>query len=164
VPRDRAMQMIESARALTPYKLWQGRIGTLINMFGAASGRAYLAALPENEALRFYDSLAADPILGPQRFRMGRSKFVEMLSTTRARGHALRQPGYGGEVLAHDGLSALALPILFRGRPIGTINTTWLREALSPEAFAERYLPRIRNCRDKISAALLEAAETASSE
>ena len=162
VPREHAMQMIESARALTPYKLWQGRIGTLINMFGAASGRAYLAALPANEALALFRRLADEPVLGPGRFRMDEAGFRSMLATTRARGHALREPGYGGEVLAHDGLAALALPILFHGRPVGTINTTWLRDSLSAPAFAQRYLPRIRACRDRIGAALVAASGTRS--
>lgn len=158
VPRERAMQMIESARALTPYKLWQGRIGTLINMFGAASGRAYLAALPEAEALAYFHRLAKDPLLGPGRFRMKEGTFRAMLAETRARGHALRQPGYGGEILDHDQLAALALPILFRGRPVGTINTTWLRASLPPNQFAERYEAAIRACRDRIGRALTEAA------
>ena len=158
VPRERAMQMIESARALTPYKLWQGRIDTLINMFGAASGRAYLAGLPEAEAMAQFERLAEDPVLGPGRFRMDRAAFTAMLTETRARGYALRQPGYGGEILAHDGLAALALAIRYRGRPVGTINTTWLREFMSPEAFAARQHDRILKCRDRIEKALAEAS------
>lgn len=158
VPRERAMQMVESARALTPYKLWQGRIGTLINMFGAASGRAWLAALPDTEALAIFRALADEPILGPGRFRMNRAAFLAMLAETRARGHALRQPGYGGEILAHDQLAALALPIRFRARPVGTINTTWLRESLTAEEFTARYLKRIALCRDRIEAALERVA------
>ncbi|MCC6001248.1 MAG: helix-turn-helix domain-containing protein [Pararhodobacter sp.] len=160
VPRERAMLMIESARALTPYKLWQGRIGTLINMFGAASGRAWLAALPQAEALELHRRLADDPALGPGRFRMDEAAFLVMLAETRARGYALRQPGYGGEILAHDQLSALALPIRFQGRPVGTINTTWLRDSLTAPDFAARYLNRIRLCRDRIEAALTAAAAT----
>lgn len=160
VPRERAMQMIESARALTPYKLWQGRIGTLINMFGAASGRAYLAALPEDEAMVRFHRLADEPVLGPGRFRMDEAGFRAMLAETRARGHALRQPGYGGEVLDHDELAALALPILFRGQPVGTINTTWLRAYLPPDQFAARYGSAIRACRDRIGMALIAASDT----
>lgn len=157
VPRERAMQMVESARALTPYKLWQGRIGTMINMFGAASGRAYLTALPEDEALMLFDQLADDPVLGPGRFRMDKPAFRAMLTETRRRGYALRQPGYGGEILAHDGLAALALPIMFRGRPVGTMNTTWLRDLMTSDEFAHQQLGRIRACNARIEQAL-EAA------
>ncbi|WP_209428516.1 IclR family transcriptional regulator C-terminal domain-containing protein, partial [Pararhodobacter sp. SW119] len=157
VPRDRAMQMVESARALTPYKLWQGRIGTLINMFGAASGRAYLAALPEREALSHFERLADDPVLGPGRFRMDKPAFLAMLVETRSRGYALRQPGYGGEILAHDGLAALALPIMFRGRPVGTMNTTWLRDLMTTDEFAGRQLDQIRACSLRIQQALVDA-------
>lgn len=158
VPRARAMQMIESARALTPYKLWQGRIGTLINMFGAASGRAYLSALPQDEALALFNRLADDPVLGPGRFRMDEGAFLAMRAETRARGYALRQPGYGGEILDHDQLAAMAVPIMFRGRPAGTINTTWLRDSLSAEVFAARFVEPISACRDRIEQALAAAA------
>ncbi len=158
VPRARAMQLIESARSLTPYKLWQGRIGTLINMFGAASGRAYLSALPGDEALALFDQLADDPVLGPGRFRLDRDSFLAMLAEARARGYALRQPGYGGEILAHDQLAALSVPIRFRGRPAGTINTTWLRDSLTADRFAARFLPAVSLCRDRIEQALAQAA------
>lgn len=160
VPRDRAMKMVESARALTPYKLWQGRIGTLINMFGAASGRAYLTALPEEEACAVFDRLADDPVLGPARFRMDRTAFVAMLAETRSRGYALRQPGYGGEILDHDGLAALALPIMFRGRPVGTMNTTWLRGPMTSEDFADRHFDKIKTCNEHIQNALEKAGTT----
>ena len=157
VPRDRAMQMIESARALTPYKLWQGRIGTLINMFGAASGRAYLAALPENEALILFERLADDPVLDPARFRMDRRAFLTMLAETRSRGYALRQASYGGEILAHDGLAALALPVMFACRPVGTMNTTWLRDLMTADDFAHRHIVSIRACNERIQQALADA-------
>jgi IclR family mhp operon transcriptional activator len=120
-------------------------------------GRAYLAYCPAAERDRVLrrlqnsdkpeDRLARDP-----------QRFDKVLAETRAGGYATRDPVYAGGFYGHppyhDGLAAIAVPLVDRSRVQGSINILWISSAFSVQDFAARHLADLQAAAREIVDAL----------
>lgn len=58
------------------------------------------------------------------------------------RAGAFRGGDYLGETVEHDGLLALAVPVLYKKSVVAVINSQWNSKAHDESEFAERYLSK----------------------
>ena len=120
-------------------------------------GRAYLGWCPEKERevilrkLRKSDNpldrLARDP-----------RGLDRILSETRRRGYATRDPSFVGGSYSgppgYDGLASIAVPLCDGARVHGSINILWIRTALTVEECARRHLTDLKAAASDIVSSL----------
>jgi IclR family transcriptional regulator, mhp operon transcriptional activator len=153
VPAGDHMLIAETSQTQTPFLIKAGGIGRSVNWLLSAVGRAYLAHCPDKEregiiaklgnSERPEDHLAHEP-----------ARLARILAETRHRGYGIRDPGFVGGFYGtapqDDGLAAIALPLLDRGRVHGAINILWVKTAFSIEDFARRHLADLQNATREI--------------
>jgi IclR family mhp operon transcriptional activator len=160
VPVGDHMERRETTRAHTPFRApvasrdpYRFRVGWLMT----AVGRAYLAWCPEKERERIlerlrksdkpWDRLARDP-----------KRLDKILSDTRRRGYATRDPGFVGATYDNpsydDGLAAIAVALSDGTRAYGSINMLWIRTVFTVEEFASRYLADLQGAAHEIVTSL----------
>jgi len=85
-------------------------------------------------------------------------RFDKVLAETRAGGYATRDPvyagGFYGHAPYHDGLAAIAVPLVDRSRVHGSINILWISSAFSVQDFAARHLADLQAAAREIVDAL----------
>lgn len=150
IDRDR-MLLVDSTRPLSPFHLYRGVVNRPVSMFGSATGQSCLASMSDGEIAEVHRRTASDPHWGLGRFRMSLPEFMRYIEKTRERGYGVRLPGYNGETVLDDGLAAIAVPIFIEGRPAGAATLIWARVFKAPEAFAEEYLPALRQTAEAIN-------------
>jgi IclR family transcriptional regulator, mhp operon transcriptional activator len=155
VPAGDHMERRETSQAHTPFFLptHSTRVGQSIGWLLTGVGRAYLASCPEQERQDILaklrrsenpdDRLARDP-----------KRLDRILTETRQRGYGTRDPtftGWGhGNPPRDDGLAAIAVPLLDRGKVHGAINILWLKNAFTIEGFAAMHLADLRTAAGEI--------------
>lgn len=149
VPRLTHMEVIEATAPRSYFHhIELGPVGFQVNMLLSATGRAYLAFCPEEERDAMLDRLRHSQRSGDKMARD--SKWVgEIISVTRQRGYAVRDPRFGGNfdlTRRHydDGRDSLAVPV-FNGRKVAAcVNLTWIRRVTTRAEIVENYLGQIR--------------------
>lgn len=156
------MQLRESSRLRSYFSLHRLSIGFRINMALSAPGRAYLAFCPERERRAIISQLrvAKDPGL---REVGGEEALQRIVGETRSRGFGTRDPRWGGHVSQpkseyDDGLMAIAVPILVRGRAIGCINLVWIARLFKPGQIVREHLADLQEASLLISTRYMAAA------
>jgi IclR family transcriptional regulator, mhp operon transcriptional activator len=147
------MEIAETSQTRSPFLIAISGIGYRVNWLLSGVGRAYLAFCPdkEREAIlqRIVNSDKPEDRLARDRRRLDR-----ILLETRQRGYGIRATGFGGGLYGtppkDDGLAAIALPLLDRGRVHGSINILWMRTAFTIEEFAARHLEALQAAADEI--------------
>jgi len=85
-------------------------------------------------------------------------RLEKILIETRQRGYGIRDPGFIGGFYGNaphdDGLAAIGLPLLDRGRVQGSINILWVKTAYTVEDFAARHLPDLQSAAREIVSSL----------
>jgi IclR family transcriptional regulator, mhp operon transcriptional activator len=153
VPAGDCMEIAETSQTRSPFLIAISGIGYRVNWLLSGVGRAYLAFCPdkEREAIlqRIVNSDKPEDRLARDRRRLDR-----ILLETRQRGYGIRATGFGGGLYGtppkDDGLAAIALPLLDRGRVHGSINILWMRTAFTIEEFAARHLEALQAAADEI--------------
>jgi len=140
------MRIVESSRSCSPIALYPGKLSTQVAMLMSAAARAYLAYCPADER----ETLIAQA-LDQQPAVMDENGIRRMIDETRRRGYGVRHPGYYGESRADDGLRAIAVPVIYGGRIQACINLLWVRDYLTEEAFAKRYLDTLQQAAQEIA-------------
>lgn len=147
VPAGDCMEIAETSQAHTPFFLPTSGIGRRVNWLLSAVGRAYLAFCPARELEAILKRLVKSDHLA-DRLARDRKGLDKALTETRQRGYGTRAAIFGGELYRDppkdDGLAAIALPLLDRGRVHGSINIMWIKTAFSAEEFAARHLGDLR--------------------
>lgn len=162
VPAGSYMERRETSRPHTPFFINPGdwkRFGVTVraNWLTTGVGRAYLAFCPDQERdaiirrLRQSDKpedrLARDP-----------KRLEKILAETRARGYAIRDPSFIGGSYGRppfdDGLAAIVVPLLDRGRVHGSINILFVKTAYTVQQFAARHLADLQAAAREIVASL----------
>lgn len=115
-------------------------VGIHLSMTRTTPGLAYLAWLPRDEVIAI---LAQSPE-GEKPDRV----LWRTLKNVRERGYATREGG----ILPHT--SAIAVPVMWRDRPVGCINVMFIRSALTIDKAAELYLAEIKDAAHAIEKAL----------
>jgi IclR family transcriptional regulator, mhp operon transcriptional activator len=160
VPAGDYMEKRESSRPHSPFVLRSNRdqyIGRRVGWLMTGLGRAYLAWCPEKEReeilLRLRSSnnpqdwLARDP-----------KKLERILSETRRRGYATRDPTYVGGTYdgppRDDGLAAIVVALSDGKRVHGSINILWIKTAFTVEQFAAKHLTDLQEAAREIVSSL----------
>jgi IclR family mhp operon transcriptional activator len=73
-----------------------------------------------------------------------------LLAEVRRRGYGFREGGISPKT------GSIAVPVMWRGRPLACINIHYILSAMTMEQVAERYLPAMRTAAAKIEKALAQ--------
>lgn len=119
------LRVIETTRSISALSVNRNEIGDRVDIVSTAAGRAYLAFCPKAER----DTLLAqiETQFGARAVR----ELVVALDVARAQGFAERGSLHTGNTerfpRRNDKLSAVAMPIMQRGRVAGSMNLLWPR-------------------------------------
>jgi len=166
VPAGDCLERRETTRPHSPFvfrtRSLAPSVGMRIGWLMTGIGRAYLAYCPDKEReeilrrLRKSDNpqdwLARDP-----------KKLERILSETRRRGYATRDPSfvagrYGGPRF-DDGAAAIAVALSDGTRVHGSINILWIKTAFTVEDFAARHLADLQEAVREIVGSLQRSAK-----
>jgi IclR family mhp operon transcriptional activator len=161
VPAGDHMEIRETSRTQSPFLVYytKDRVGTPVNWLLSAVGRAYLAYCPEGERRKLIELLRKSD--RPENWLARDPKRLEkILADTRANGYGTRDPAflggpYGGQL--PDGLAAIAVPLVDRGRVHGVINIIWPKPARTIEAMVKDHLSDLQSAAAEIVASLRQA-------
>jgi len=151
-PRGDHMEILETNCSLLRLDaITMGPVGSRLSYLHTASGRAYLATCEEAERMRIIAQLrpsAPDPA--------GEAMLADLIATTQERGYALREPFHpwadrNWQAVRHDGRRSLAVPVMVEGRPIASINITWLHRRTETATVVLRHLDGLRRASDAIA-------------
>src|SRR5713101_3860103 len=161
-PAGDCMEIAETSQTHNPFFNPISGIGRRVNWLLSAVGRVYLAFCPEKEREAILQRLVKSD-RPENRLARDRKSLDKILLETRQRGYGIRAPAYGGELYGDppkdDGLAAIALPLLGRGRIHGSINIMWIKTALTVEEFAARHLEDLRAAATEIVGAMQPQAK-----
>lgn len=150
------MRIVETTRTLSPFQLGRPTLDLEVNMFGAASGRAYLATFSDEEVCWTVRAARAHPRWGLRPLRMDMHTFLADLAAVRAAGYAGRSPRYRGETPRFDSLKAMAVALFAGGAAAGALVVVWPQAYLDARCFAELHLGATRAAARQISAELAD--------
>lgn len=162
VPRSTHMEVIDTNAPHAEIEdVPLGPIGFEINMLRSASGRAFLSYCDRATLDTTLDTLRRSKRQG-DRLAHNSSYIEKMITDTRAKGYALRDPDFGGDydALRHaidDKRNSIAAPLFDGPTAIGAINITWTLRAMKTEDAVERFLAPLLDAADKITRAYSKA-------
>ncbi len=129
----------ETTHRFSPFSVHRAMVGRYRPLTRSAMGRAILAAAADDERETMLDIAAAtgaiDAADASDRRLVGR-----IVADVRTKGYA---SSVGG---SEASISAIALPVMGRGRVMGAINIIFFRSAMTPEEAAGRHLGALRAC------------------
>lgn len=148
---DGRMRILESTHGQSPFSGGAGpHMEVELNMFAAASGLAFLAALPEGRALAIMEQCRSDYFWSAERYSVTPETLIMDLKRVRDAGYATRRTSQH----KGDNRNAIAVAIHERDEPAGAIAMPWPRDFMSVDAFASLHLRRLKLGADAISAEL----------
>jgi IclR family mhp operon transcriptional activator len=159
VPAGDWMERRETSRPHSPFLLqpmYPG-LASRVAWLTTGVGRAYLAWCSEKERQAILRRLrkSRNPQDWPAR---DPKKLDAMLSETRRRGYATRDPSHVGGTyespMRDDGLAAIVVPLSDGARVHGSINILWIRTAFTVEEFAAQHLADLQDASREIVNAL----------
>lgn len=155
VPRGDYLEVVESNSPLIRLDAINlGSVGAKLSFVHTAVGRAYLACCtsPELDA-------TVERLRPPNDDGEGEALLKEILSETRERGYALREPFHpwpdrNWQTVRHDGCRSMAVPVMLNGRPVAGISVTWLQRRIDTATVVQRHLAALRRAADAIAGEL----------
>lgn len=141
-----AMVIRETTHRYSPLSFHRSMVRVRMPLASTASGRAYLAFVPEAERERLLALI--DPTLP-----MPRAALLAQLDKVRAQGHATNL----GEWAAEPSILALAVPILREGRAIACLNVVMLKKAVTLAQAEAQCLAPLKATAEQIAQALAPA-------
>lgn len=132
VYRDFGMELAESSRRLSGLAMNpRYHVGYRVDLFLSAPGRAWLAFCTDPERAAVFAHFTDHPPTNPRSAAVLAGEIQSILSETRARGYAVRDPSFGGSEEAmsrfDDGLDAIAVPVPSATGVHAAINLVWPR-------------------------------------
>jgi IclR family mhp operon transcriptional activator len=144
-----AMVVRETTHASSPLSINREKAGFRPPVLLSSLGLVYLAHVSETERDTILRSLAnsdrPDAALAKNRRAVG-----ALLAEVRRRGYGFREGGISPKT------GSIAVPVMWRQRPIACINIHYILSAMTMEQVAERYLPAMRAAAAKIEKALAQ--------
>ncbi len=171
VPAGDHMEKRETTRSHSPFVLPSNRdeqVGRRVGWLMTGVGRAYLAWCPEKEREQILRRLQKSD--NPQdRLARDPKRLDRILSETRRRGYATRDPSFTGGGYGDftgggdgpprdDGLAAIVVALSDGRRVHGSINILWIKTAFTVEAFAARHLADLQEAAREIVSSLQRSA------
>ncbi|MDB5532181.1 MAG: IclR family transcriptional regulator [Hyphomicrobiales bacterium] len=179
------MQILDSTRGLSPFPSSQIlKPETELNVFAAASGLAFLAALDDERVLAIVDELKNDMFSSLARFGIKPARLLKDLADIRRQGFATRRLSQS----TPGDRNAIAVPLFekeaaaahfqakwtpvrvkkmrslnkpdasFRSNgsenAVGALSMSWKRKLMTPDDFAIQNLAALKHAADEISASL----------
>lgn len=143
------MRILESTYGQSPFPSSNMlKPDTELNVFVAATGLAYLAALGDKKLNALIETLGAEKSLG--RFGLSVPQLISDLINIRSAGFAIRR-----QARATSGdRNAIAVALYDGDQPIGALALSWKRQLMSANAFAALHLDPLRQAAGLISASL----------
>jgi IclR family transcriptional regulator, mhp operon transcriptional activator len=142
-----AMVVRETTHASSPLSINREKAGFRVPVLLSSLGLVYLTHLGEAERDTILRTLAAsdraDSGLARDRRAVG-----ALLAQVRRRGYGFREGGISPKT------GSIAVPVMWRGRPIACVNLHYILSAMTMEQVAERYLAPMRAAAAKIEKAL----------
>ncbi len=148
------MRVVESTRMQSPFQLGSAKMDLEVNLFGAASGRAYLSSLGNVEIRKIVATVGEHPRWGLCRLHITAEELLNDLDEVRSAGYASRSQRYDGESRPPDRLHAIAVPIVQGRFATGALTLIWPYRHLSPEQFAALHAGDLRAAAERISSEL----------
>ena len=152
--RSGRMRVVDSTLSLSPFNVDNSKtVDWEVNIFGSATGLAYLAALDDVQVSQLVKEREGDSRWGLARCAIDEKTLLRELKVIRRMGYAARRPGY----YARPGSwrnNAIAVAISDARGAIGSMNLRWRRSHMPTDRFARKYLTQLRTTADAISAEL----------
>ena len=149
------MHILESTHGLSPFGVEDAPgPDSELNIFGCASGLAWLATLRDADALALVEQLAHDEFGALSRFGVSPARLLADLATVRAQGYASRRVSQRRQ----DHRCAIAVAITAPDGAIGALTISWRREAMSVEDFAALHAAPLRRAAEAVSKALSQSS------
>jgi IclR family mhp operon transcriptional activator len=142
-----AMVVRETTHATSPLSINREKAGFRPPLLLTALGLAYLAELPAAECDAVLHALAASDRPDAALARNPRA-VAAVLAEVRRRGYGFREGGISPKT------GSIAVPVMWRGRPLACINIHYILSALTMDQVVERYLPLMRAAAARIEEAL----------
>lgn len=142
-----AMVVRETTHASSPLSINREKAGFRVPVLLSSLGLVYLAHLGEAERDTILRAIAASDRADAGLARDRRS-VAALLNQVRRRGYGFREGGISAKT------GSIAVPVMWRGRPIACINLHYILSAMTMEQVAERYLAPMRAAAAKIEKAL----------
>lgn len=142
-----AMIVRETTHASSPLSINREKAGFRVPVLLSSLGLVYLAYLGEAERDTILRAIAGSerPDAGLAR---DRRSVGALLAQVRRRGYGFREGGISPKT------GSIAVPVMWRERPIACINLHYILSAMTMEQVAERYLAPMRAAAAKIEKAL----------
>jgi len=145
------MQILDSTRGLSPFPSGQMlKPETELNVFAAASGLAFLAALEDERVLAIVDELKTDMFSSLARFGIAPARLLKDLADIRRLGYATRRLSQS----TPGDRNAIAVPLFEKQAVIGALSMSWKRKLMTPDEFAAQNIAALKHAADEISASL----------
>jgi IclR family transcriptional regulator, mhp operon transcriptional activator len=157
------MRIIESTHGLSPFgSAHDAGTEVELNMFVAASGLAYLAALNDAEIIAMIDLCRREALVSPERYAVKQEDLLGWLNEIRRLGYAKRRTTQ----LRNDKRQAIAVAVREGGRPIGALAMAWPREFMEVPEFAALHFEQLKSAAarvsDELSAASIDSGRQSS--
>jgi IclR family mhp operon transcriptional activator len=154
IVRSGKMRVLDSSLALSPFDVDNSKAADWeVNIFGSATGLAYLAALGDHDVSQLMREQQCDPQWGPTRCRVDEKTLLRELKIIRQMGYAARRQGYHSRPGSWRN-NAIAVSISDHRGAIGAMNLRFRRSYMPAERFARKHLADLRSTADAISIAL----------
>jgi IclR family mhp operon transcriptional activator len=133
----------ESTHSLSPMTIYRAMVGRKRSLIRSALGHAILSAMRDDELENTLTVI--DRLGGPD------SNIVRNRAIVAKIVREVNDRGYAAAVGLEDPkISAIALPVRAPNSVIGAVNIIFFRSAMTAAQAAERYLPKLRDCVDRI--------------
>ncbi len=142
-----AMVVRETTHASSPLSINREKAGFRAPVLLTSLGLAYLAHLGDAERDTILRTIAASDRPEAALAR-DRRAVAALLAQVRRRGYGFREGGISPKT------GSIAVPVIWRGRPIACINLHYILSAMTMEQVAERYLAPLRAAAARIEKAL----------
>lgn len=145
-----ALRIVASTHNQSPMSIHRAMVGNTRPLFRSALGKAYLAALPEDELAEIMELIASGG--GPDAADLrGFERIRRVLAEVREAGFAVAIGTTEAKI------SAIALPVQQTNTVIGAINIIFFRGALTAEQAIEKHLGKMQATVAAIERELIEA-------
>jgi IclR family mhp operon transcriptional activator len=155
VPRLDHVEIVETNSTLLRLDaITLGPVGSRLSYIHTSTGRAYLAFCDAGEREAIIERICPAEEDGS-----GRALLDQVLEETRKRGYALREPFHPWAdrdwlAVRQDGRRSIAVPVMLQGKPVATLNVTWLLRRSDTETVVSRHLAVLKRTAETVSAEL----------
>jgi IclR family transcriptional regulator, mhp operon transcriptional activator len=152
-----AMMVRDSTHTLSPLTLQNYPPGYTLPILGGASGKAYLAFVPEAERKMVLEAISDQgerSDISPATLHLARNG--AMFDEIRTLGYAVH--GRNKHTATPGKTSSIAVPVFQDGRVVAALAVSFFASALSIQQALDQHLDKILNTADKISKSLSHGA------